>query len=190
MAEQTTTAAQDANNGNGQKEANKRSAKKTGSKSYRFRKLEKRPQVSPQALVNILNTVTENNDFDKKFFEAIFYSLMMPKNKFVEKIRDDLILLAKFMKYFPGAVEYINYTDLTLLGHILLYCLVLKDLPIADEVRNKIGGNDIWSLDDYSKESKQFEIIRNTLQKFNKESIDGVKPMVDEWFNNVNEKLA
>lgn len=140
-----------------------------------------RKSKTPQCLINNLIIMTQNNDFDLSVLEAILHSVSFPKNIFISKIRDDVNLTARILKYFPGDEVLVNYSDITLTAHILLFCLQFDNVDVVMSFRKKIEANNIWDIKQ-NKSGIAFEIIEKIRSRVRREDVMAVVEQVREWY--------
>ncbi|KAM0688355.1 hypothetical protein COBT_000388 [Conglomerata obtusa] len=141
-----------------------------------------------QSVVQRLFTICDNGEFNLKMLDFILQSLTLPKQSFIEKIVDDCYITARFLKYFPGQENFINYSDVTLLGHVLCYCLDFKEVPVVDAFRSKIQAHDIWTMNVIHR-GKMFEIIDKVRQRVPLESVEDVRQSVRSWYANLEKQF-
>lgn len=159
--------------------------------AYNTARPDSRPRkipASPRDVVSRLFIIQQNNDFDLKMLDSILQSLLIPKQLFIEKIRDDVILTAKFLKYFPGIEGFINYSEITLLAHTLIYSLEFENVPVVNDYRNKIQAHDIWKMKGI-RENRNAEILEKLRGRISESEVREVQEELIDWYNGLEKQF-
>lgn len=149
-----------------------------------FRRPPRHPRLSATMVIEKLFDIYENNDFSAAMFSYILKSTSLPKQGFIERICKDSELTAKFLKYFPGSKSFLNYSEINLIGHIMLFSLELPNCRSADMTRQKINAHDIWSIEKFGA-GGMFDVLKQTVQKIPREEVESVKTAVVKWYDNL-----
>ncbi|KAM0675549.1 hypothetical protein GVAV_000915 [Gurleya vavrai] len=154
----------------------------------RKRRIEKRVPHTLHTIIQKLFTICDNNDFNLKILDFTLQSLSLTKQSFIDKISQDVNTTARFLKYFPGNENFINYSDITLLAHVLIYCLDFNDVPAVENYRNKINARDIWSIKNMQK-GKIFDIIDKVRQRVSVDEVEKVRQEVLNWYSSLEKQF-
>lgn len=140
-----------------------------------------RTPPTPRLVFDKLKLITQSHSLDQKMLDGVLYSLSVTKTIFIASIRDDEFMTAKFLKYFPSSKDYLNYSEITLLGHVLIAVLEFEDDENVAKYRGKIGAHDIWEIREYGS-GEMFRILKRITEKTGKAEVDALAGEIEAWY--------